>query len=110
MDMAMLVYAYTTVAEAARGGARYAMVNGSMSGSPVGPTADNATVATIVQSYAPAFDTTRLTVHSTWPSGSNNATCPVTVSTTYTCPLIIGHLIGVSSVNVTGSSTMLITH
>ena len=110
MDMGMLVYAYCTVSEAARGGARYAIVNGSMSAAPVGPTANDTTVASVVQNYAPALDPTRLTVTSSWPSSSNNATCPVTVTATYQYLLFTGRLIGIGPVNVKGSTTMVITH
>jgi Flp pilus assembly protein TadG len=110
IDFAQVMYAYGTVSEAARAGARYAMVHGSMAASPVGPTANDSTVATIVKNNAPALNPAQLTVSSSWPWGSNRAGCQVCVSASYTCPLSVGKLIGMNSVTVTGSTTMLITH
>jgi hypothetical protein len=108
--MSMLVYAYSTVSEAARAGARYAIVHGSASSSPSGPTANDANVASAVQSYAPGLNTANLSVTSTWPSGSNDPTRSVTVTATYNYQLMVGRLFGVGNVQVSGTSTMLITH
>jgi Flp pilus assembly protein TadG len=110
IDFAQVMYAYDTVSEAARGGARYAIVHGSMSSSPVGPAANDATVASQVKTYAPALDPSRLTVTSTWGAGTNDATSPVTVTVTYQCQLSIAGLVGMGNMTVKGSTTMLITH
>jgi Flp pilus assembly protein TadG len=110
IDFAQVMYAYGTVSEAARAGGRYAIVHGSMAASQVGPTANDATVATIVKNYAPALNASQLTVTSSWGSGSNAAGSPVSVAATYSCPLSIGKFIGLNSVNVTGSTTMTITY
>jgi Flp pilus assembly protein TadG len=110
MDFARVMWAYGTVSEAARAGARYAMVHGSMAATQAGPAADDANVNTVVTNNAYALDTTKLTVHSTWGESSNQANCPVTVTVTYPCQLFIGGLCGLSSVTVAGSTTMIITH
>jgi Flp pilus assembly protein TadG len=110
IDFAQIMYAYGTVSEAARVGARYAMVNGSRAASPVGPTANDANVASVVKQYAPALDPSRLTITSSWGSGNNQANSPVTVTVTYSCQLTVGHLVGLGNFSVQGSTTMLITH
>ena len=110
IDFAQVMYAYGAVSEAARAGARYAMVHGSMASSPVGPSANDSTVASVVKNNAPALNPSRLTITSSWPSGSNSSGSQVSVSASYSCPLSIGRMIGLSSVTVTGSTTMLITH
>jgi Flp pilus assembly protein TadG len=110
IDFAQVMWAYGTVSEAARAGARYAMVHGSMASSPVGPTANDSTVSTIVKNNALALNTAKLTVTSSWGEASNDATCPVTVTASYQCPLSVGQLVGLSSITVTGTTTMLITH
>lgn len=110
IEFGWAVYAYSTVCDAARAGARYAMVHGSMASSPVGPAANNGTVASTVLANAPALDPAKLSVTSTWSAGSNEAGCPVTVTATYNCQLIVGQLVGFGSFNVTGTSTMSITH
>jgi Flp pilus assembly protein TadG len=110
MDFALVMYAYGTVSEAAHVGARYAIVHGSASSSAVGPTADDSTLQTHVKNAAPCLDASSLTVHSTWPDGSNDPGCHVTVTVSYPCQLSVGPLVGLNSVTVSGTSTMLITH
>lgn len=110
IDFAQVMYAYGTVSEAARAGARYAMVHGSTAASPAGPSANDSAVATVVKNNAPALNPSQLTITSSWPSGSNRAGSQVSVGTSYACSLSIGKMIGLNSVTVTGSTTMLITH
>lgn len=111
IDFGLVMYATGAVSEAARAGARYAMVHGSMAAVPVGPAANNATVQSVVQEYAVALIPANLTVTSSWGLGSNTVGNPVTVTVNYKCPLSIGHLSGLgSTVTVQGQTTMLITH
>jgi Flp pilus assembly protein TadG len=110
VDFALVMYAYGTVSEAARTGARYAIVHGSAAGTPVGPTANNATVAGVVKANVPALDTSQVTVASSWGNGNNDPGSPVTVTVTYNCSLTAGKMIGCNSVTVSGTTTMLITH
>jgi Flp pilus assembly protein TadG len=108
IDFSLAIYAYGTVSEAARCGARYAIVHGSLASSPVGPTANDSTVQTVVQNNAAGL--TGVQVTSSWPNGSNDAPSPVTVTATCSCPLFVGRFIGINSVTVSGTTTMLITH
>ncbi len=110
IDFAQIMYAYGAVSEAARVGARYAIVHGAASSAPVGPTANDATVQAEVQAAALALNTANLTVASNWAQGSNEPNCPVTVTATYSCPLTAGKLIGWNSITVSGTTTMIITH
>ncbi len=110
IDFAEVMYAYGTVSEAARTGARYAMVHGAMASSPVGPAANDATVESVVRSNALALNPSALTVTSSWGAGDNNVTSPVTVTATYTCNFSVGKLVGLGTINVSGSTTMMIAH
>jgi Flp pilus assembly protein TadG len=110
IDFAQVMYAYCTVSEAARAGARYAIVHGSTAPTPVGPTANDATVAGVVKNYSPALNPQNLTITSSWPDGTNTATSPVSVTVSYSCPLSIGHLIGLGPITVSGTTTMTIAH
>jgi Flp pilus assembly protein TadG len=110
IDFSLIMYAYGTVSEAARGGARYAIVHGSWSSVPVGPAANDATVATTVKSFAPALDPTQLTITSSWANNSNAPSSQVTVNVSYNCPMSILRAIGFTTFKVTGATTMTITH
>ncbi len=110
IDLAQAIYAFGTVSEAARAGARYAIVHGANSAAPTGPTANNTTVASIVTTNAPALDPARLSITSSWSNGNNDPVSPVTVTVTYTCMPCLGSLVGFGNFNVSGSTTMLITH
>jgi len=109
IDFAQIMYAYGTVSEASRVGARYAIVHGSASGAPVGPTPNDTTVQSQVQAAALALNTSNLTVTSNWGEAANDLNCPVTVTATYRCPLTAGRIIGLN-VTVSGTTTMIITH
>jgi Flp pilus assembly protein TadG len=96
-ECAQIIYAYGAVSEAARIGGRYAIVHGSQSTSPVGPTANDAALRSIVLANAPGLNSAQLSVTSSWPNGGNDAACPVTVTVTYSYALTIGQLIGYNS-------------
>jgi Flp pilus assembly protein TadG len=110
LDFALIMWAYGTVSEASRVGARYAMVHGSMAASPVGPSANDSTVQTKVQDNALALNTANLTVTSSWPDGDNNPSHHVVVTATYNCHPILGSFIGVPNCTVSGTTKMMITH
>jgi Flp pilus assembly protein TadG len=81
---------YTAVANAARAGARYAIVHGSSrTGTGVdaasGPGANPSQVVTVVQTYAGAspLNPSRLTIHVTYPNSSNAPGNLVRVAVTY---------------------------
>jgi Flp pilus assembly protein TadG len=110
IDFAIIMYAYGTVSESARSGARYAIVHGSMAASPVGPGANDTTVANIVKANTPALDPANLTIASTWGSGSNTAGSPVSVNVSYNCPTFMLKVLGFNTIKVTGTTTMTIAH
>jgi Flp pilus assembly protein TadG len=110
IDFALIMYSYGTVSEAARVGARYAIVHGSAAKSPVGPIANDTTVESRVRASALALAASQLTVTSSWSTGHNDPSCPVTVTATYNYHPFIGRLMGLKSVTLNGSTTMTITH
>ena len=89
VEMGRMLLVYTTVANAARAGVRYAMVHGSTrsAGATVdsasGPGSNPAQVVTVVKNFASAglLTTSLLVVNVTYPGGSNapgqyvNVTC-----------------------------------
>lgn len=93
LEMTRMALVYTTVANAGRAGARYAIVHGGeRSGSGVnGPSGPGSPctctqIQTVVKNFASAglLDTTRLTVTVNYPDGTNTAGSQVTVTTSYT--------------------------
>lgn len=90
LDMGRMVLVYTTVANAARAGARYAIVHGgSRSGAgvdgPSGPASNPAQVVTVVQNFASSGPLTGslLTITIAYPNGSNAPGQPVNVTAVY---------------------------
>jgi Flp pilus assembly protein TadG len=81
LDGSRIFWNYLTVTEAARVGARYAIVHGALSTSPAGPGNDTALI-NHVKSKAAGLDPARMTVTPTWPGG-NGVGRSVTVSVTY---------------------------
>lgn len=93
-ESARLMLAYTTLSDAARAGTRYAVVHGSyrtgdcstadLSGQ-AGPSNDPACVVQVVQNIATGagLSTSKLTVHVTYPNGTNNIGDPVMVKASY---------------------------
>ncbi|MBI5687247.1 MAG: pilus assembly protein [Verrucomicrobia bacterium] len=71
VDLARGVFAYNTIAHCAREGVRYAVVHGSTSVVPVGPTANDASLAAVVRGFATGLNTNNLSVLSSWPTGNN---------------------------------------
>jgi Flp pilus assembly protein TadG len=91
VEIGRTVLVYTTVANAARAGVRYASVHGSSrsAGATVdsasGPGNDPAQVVTVVKNFASAglLTTSRLVVHVTYPGGSNAPGQYVTITAVY---------------------------
>ncbi len=91
VEMGRMVLVYTTVANAARAGLRYAMVHGSTRavGSTVnsasGPASNPAQVVTVVTNFAGAglLTTSLLVINVTYPNASNAPGQPVNVSVVY---------------------------
>jgi Flp pilus assembly protein TadG len=90
LEFNRMVLVYTGVANAARAGARYAIVHGnSRSGSgtdgPSGPSANPTEVLTIIRTYAGAspLNTGSLVINVTYPDSSNLPGKRIRVSVTY---------------------------
>ena len=124
IDFGRYVYYVQILNNAAREGARYAIVNGSSSFNPVGPNRDDPKVAGVVRNYAIGVigNTTLLTI-SCWkadpadcfPSDNpgvtpkNDRGFPVYVSVAYDFhPLI--PMIPIPGITITGESTLVINH
>ncbi|HEV8416340.1 MAG TPA: TadE family protein [Bryobacteraceae bacterium] len=90
VEISRMVLVYTTVANAARTGARYAIVHGATrTGSgvdgPSGPTGNPPQVLTVVRNFASAglLTTASLIITVSYPSASNAPGQPVSVSVIY---------------------------
>ena len=91
VEMGRMLLVYTTVANAARAGVRYAVVHGSTrtAGSTVdsaaGPGADPTQVVTVVKNFASGglLTTSLLVVHVTYPGASNAPGQLVTITAVY---------------------------
>jgi Flp pilus assembly protein TadG len=110
IDFAQVMFAYSTVSEAARAGARYAIVHGAASSLPAGPTANDANVQAVARFYAFGLNSSNVTVTSTWSLSTNAVGSPVNVTASYPCQLSVGRLVGMSTITVKGSSTMMVAH
>ncbi len=101
-EFGRMVFAFNFVAQAATEGARWASVRGSSSSTP----ATNATITTVVNGWAVGLNTSNVTVNTTW-TPDNNPGSKVQVNVTYAWTSVVGKIVP-SSINFTGSSTMLI--
>lgn len=91
VEFGRMALVYTTVANAARAGARYAVVHGSLRSAITGvngssgPGNNPPEVVTMVKNFASTgvLSTSRLTVTVTYPAGTNTVGSPVTVTVVY---------------------------
>ena len=112
IDFAQVMYAHGTVSEAARVGARYAIVHGSASRASVGPTPNDTTVQSQVQENHRAgpehlesdrhLELGRSRQRPELPGDRRR-------QPTYKLSLTVGRIIGLN-VTVSGTTTMIITH
>lgn len=136
VDMGRAVWATTSLAAAAREAARYAIVHGGSASNtcPVGPAAPDATIpaasascpypspskqsiidAATAAAIAGGSNVTVTVCYGSGCSGNTDTTNnargqTVTVVVTSTVNLIVPALIGQSSFNLSGSSTMIVNH
>jgi TadE-like protein len=122
LDLGLAVFQYHVVSEAARQGARLAIVHGQMApsgwnGGSWGTTTINQSANTtgtpIVDEIKPllvGLDLTQTTIKAEWLDGSNapENRVRVTVSTTY--QPCVTFIFGNTSINLSASSTMPIAH
>lgn len=92
LDISRAVWYQSTLQDAVQEATRYAVVHGSQSSTPVGPTdghysagppSTDSTLTNIVDRYAGGLNTGQVTVSSSWPDGSNSSASRVTVTATY---------------------------
>lgn len=91
IEFGRMILVYTTVANAARAGVRYATVHGGLRSTisgvngQSGPGNNPAEVVTMVKNFASTgvLSTSRLTVTVTYPSGTNAIGSPVTITVIY---------------------------
>jgi Flp pilus assembly protein TadG len=114
IDFGRYVYYVQILNNAAREGARYAIVNGANSFTPAGPAADDSKVDAKVRNYAiGVIGTAALTVHSAWgtPPGipSNDRGQRVHVSVSYDFHSMIP-IVPIPPITITGESTLVINN
>ena len=121
IDFGRYVYYVQILNNAAREGARYAIVNGDASFTPVGPAADDATVAGVVRNYAIGVIGSGATfeIHSCWKKSgcpgnpaetpSNHRGAQVNVSVAYDFHPIVP-LVPIPGITITGESTLVVNH
>jgi Flp pilus assembly protein TadG len=115
VELGRLVLVYTAVANAARCGARYAIVHGgdqTASGvnGPSGP-GNTTQVQTVVQNFASSglLDPTRLIITVAYPNGVNSAGSPVSVTVSYPYDPLISYFNSSLAVTIGSSSQGIIT-
>jgi Flp pilus assembly protein TadG len=115
VEMGRMVLVYTTLAESARAGARYAIVNGSdQTVSPSGPgTPCTCTqIKTIVKDFASAgaLDTSGLNITVSYPDGTNIPGSRVTVNVAYTYDPLVRYFNSILNVTMSSNSQGVITY
>jgi Flp pilus assembly protein TadG len=110
LDGARLAMDYNTVAHAAREGARYAVVHGSTSTSPIGPGVNESNLTDYVNQYLDQLPAADLTVKPTWLTGTSGPGSKVKVNVTYTFLPAVGSLVGLSNVSFGSATTMVIVN
>jgi hypothetical protein len=113
--MGRMVLVYTTIANAARAGARYAIVHGAdQTVSPSGPgnpcTCPN--VKTVVKNFAGGglLNISALTITVSYPNGDNKAGSPVTVQVAYTYDPFVNYFSTLLNKSLGSTSQGIITY
>jgi Flp pilus assembly protein TadG len=106
MDGSRIFWNYLTVSEAARVGARYAIVHGALATTKVGPS-NYAALTNEIRSKVVGLTPANLTVAPTWPAG-NAPGSSVTVVVTYPVRPITRLFWPGQTFNLSAQSTMVI--
>jgi hypothetical protein len=118
IDFGRYVYYVQILNNAAREGARFAIVHGANSFQPSGPAPDDAAVSSTVQNYAVGVigGGATLTVHSSWVDPlrpldppSNSRGHVVKVSVTYAFNSLIP-IVPIPPITITGESSLVINN
>jgi Flp pilus assembly protein TadG len=120
LDVGLAVYRRDALAQAARQGARQAIVRGSMASAlgawgPTGFTVSGTSTNSMVVAMRPflaGFDLSAVTVHASWPDGGNDPALENRVQVTVSAPYRPLPFLGFSKVtyNLQATSTMRIVH
>jgi Flp pilus assembly protein TadG len=117
LDLGIAVFRLHVVTQAARQGARQAIVHGKMAPSVWGPSTYGPVAANSAdpkaQAIAPCLtgmDLSAVQVTYQWPDNDNAIEKRVQVTVTTTWTPILAFIFGTSSTTISGSSTMLIAH
>lgn len=119
VDLQIGVYRYNTLSEAARHGARQAMIHGAMApaalgiwgpGGYTGTAADGSPYANAVQPLLVGFPQNDVVVQLEWLDGGNQIGQRVRYSLSTTYRPLLGFLVGYPNLNLNASSTMPIAH
>jgi Flp pilus assembly protein TadG len=116
VEMGRMVLVYTTVANAARAGARYAIVHGAErtgtgANGPSGP-GSTTQVKNIVTDFAAGglLDTSKLNITVNYPNGLNTADSPVTVTVTYPYDAFVPYFSSLLNATLGSTSEGVITY
>jgi Flp pilus assembly protein TadG len=116
IDFGRYIYYVQILNNAAREGARYAIVHGSNSFQPTGPARDDPTIESVVRSYAIGVlgDSAVLNIDSIWGLGppnppSNNRGQKVHVTVTYAFRSLIP-IVPIPPITINGESTLVINN
>jgi hypothetical protein len=116
LDLGIAVFRTHVLANAAREGARKAIVHGGMAPESWGPatyagTANSADpIPTAVQPFLTGLDLSQVTVQASWPEGSNGLEKPVQVTLSMPYQPVMTFIFGNPTFTLSGSSTMQILH
>jgi Flp pilus assembly protein TadG len=124
LDLGIAVFRYHLLGQAAREGARQAMVHGSLTTALTrwGPTAWSGTadatpgsagghsIVAAVQPFLVGFDLSQVSIQVNWPSGDNQPGDPVHVTVSSPYQPIMTYIFSNTTFNLAGESTMPIAH
>lgn len=115
VDVGRLVLVYTTLAESARAGARYAIVHGQdQTVSPSGPgnPCTCTAIKNVVKNFASAgaLNTSNLTISVSYPDGTNSPGSRVTVNVAYTYDPLVRYYSSLLNVTMSSNSQGVITY
>jgi Flp pilus assembly protein TadG len=119
LDLGLAVYRYNIVSEAARQGARQAIVHGQLA-APQMPTWGPATINTTASAGVPlaqaihpflvGIDPNTTTIHAEWPQNNTRPDSQVRVAVSVPYKPIMTFIFGNPTFTLTASSTMRICH
>jgi len=107
LDGSRILWGYVTVSQAAAAGARYGIIHGSQSSSPVGP-GNYAALSQFVRDNAFGLNTANINTTATWQGNSNAPGSLITVEVTYQTQGVTGMFWPGQTFALRGRSSMII--